>query len=204
MDSVVLVVADTVSGARKGMGWKIPDIPGMEKLDIYIAPLPQMVDYLLAKYIDNSVHLFSGISGFDYIYKAFKASLKYDVRRALVVESPNTFAFGRANGKPLWLHRIKWQIKEHKNVKAFDYVFAMGEDASAFYRRINKEWKVIPFSYCTQTSENTAFYPPPSNSDPAGLRFCFVGSLSPWKAVDLLLEADKALKEQVEEVFQSL
>lgn len=57
MDSVVLVVADTVSGARKGMGWKIPDIPGMEKLDIYIAPLPQMVDYLLAKYIDNSVHL---------------------------------------------------------------------------------------------------------------------------------------------------
>ena len=81
-------------------------------------------------------------------------SLKYDVKRGMISERPDTFKYGLANGKPLWLHRIRFFIQDRSYARHIQYVFAMGDDAVSYFRSVWKSWEVFPFAYCTDRLKN--------------------------------------------------
>ena len=186
VDKVAIVTGCAMEKTRKEMGWDVTSVVGLRECDIHISPPLQVIGHLLAERTTDSIHLFSGIRGFGFVFSVFRKSLSFNVKRGLIVERPNTFAFGHPNGKPLWLHRLRWQLQDRKYFPMIDYVFAMGEDAVSFFRSLNHRWKVFPFAYCTKQID-TGIQMDEFNKSETG--FCFVGSLSWRKNVALLLEA---------------
>ncbi len=153
VDTVDIIVGERLSSNRKLMGWELPqkmDEEGyISVCNIYIHPNSSEIDFILSKRISESVHLFSGIRAFKYVFNAFKASLKYSVRRGIITERPNTFAFGLTNGKPLWLHKISFWLQDRKYIPYIHYIFAIGRECDNYYSSISKNWKIFPFAYCT-------------------------------------------------------
>lgn len=192
VNKVVIVAEETINKSRKDMGWDIASLPGLDKCDVYVSPSPQQVEQLLCTNPENSYHLFSGIRGFHFVFQAFQCSLKYNLKRGLITERPNTFAFGHANGKPLWLHRIRFLIQDRKYAPHIQAVFAMGNDAVKYFHSVWKQWDIFPFSYCTYNEDFTNSLPttthPSSNID-----FIYVGSLSWRKAVLDILKAQNRI-----------
>lgn len=185
VNQVIIAVPYTVNSSRKAMGWNIEGIPNSPKLNIYINPDKQTIDRLLKEAPENSYHFFSGIRGFKFIFEAFKQSLKYNIKRGLITERPNTFGFGLKNGKPLWLHKIRFFLQDKKFIQYITYVFAMGDDAVKYYQSISSEWKVFHFAYCTQiNNENYSLSESGSYAN-----FAFLGSLEWWKAPHDILKA---------------
>lgn len=188
VDEVVVVASESISDKRRDMGWDYANYG--DGTQIILSPTDDIIEELFSKDQSNSVHLFSGLRGFPFVFTAFKKSLGYNVRRGLITERPNTFKFGVAWGKPLWLHWLRWQIQDRQFYKYIDYVFAIGEKAQDFFNSLNKDWIVIPFMYCTKEKE----YIDCSHS--GGLSACFVGSLSWWKNVKGLLRAVNTQSEE--------
>lgn len=173
VDEVVVVAEEAISVERKGMGWQLGNYTGLDKCKVYVNPHDKLIDSIFAERPTESFHFFGGIRGFAFVFKCLKFSLHYPVRRGMISERPNTFAFGRANGKPLWLHRIRFFLQDRRYAKHIDTVFAMGEKAVDYFRKVNRDWTVHPFMYCTQSSERSF---PVGQTGPA--KFIFVGSLS--------------------------
>lgn len=94
VSQVIIAVSYTVNSSRKVMGWNIVETPKSPKLRIYIDPDKQIIEKLLKEEQENSYHFFSGIRGFKFVFEAFKQSLKYNIKRGLITERPNTFGFG--------------------------------------------------------------------------------------------------------------
>ena len=179
VDKVIIATGEAVSVVRKEMGWEVAQIPGLDRCEVYLNPIPQTIDFLLSDCPDSSYHLFSGIRGFQFVFDAFKKSLKYNLKRGLITERPYTFAFSRSNGKPLWLHRLRFFVQDRKFVPYIHYVFAMGMDAVGYFQSLCKNWKVFPFAYCTNCCELSQLE---SSHNQSGICFLFIGSLSKRKA----------------------
>lgn len=190
VDSVVIAAGETVNEVRKRMGWDITTFPGLDKCEIYIAPTSQTIEHLLSQSLEDSYHLFSGIRGFEFVFDAFTRSLKYKLRRGLITERPNTFAFGQANGKPLWLHRIRFFLQDRKFAPHIQSVFAIGDDAVDYFRSVWKQWIVYPFAYCTDSAEQTQCNSTLLRNETC---FVFVGSLSWRKATMDILRANSLI-----------
>lgn len=184
VDEVVVVADETISDSRKEMGWSVEDYPGLERCIIETHPEDCRIRDILSYRMSDSWHLFSGIHGFPYLFHCLKTSMEYPVRRGIISELPNTFAFGRKNGKPLWLHRLRFFFQDRKYAKRIDKVFAMGRRAASYFKSVNNNWDVYPFMYCTEKQEGTCF---PVGEEP--MKFIFVGSLSYWKAPEVLSSA---------------
>lgn len=191
-DHDVTVVAPRVAyGERAAMGWN--ENEGEEsKVKILINPSDEVVEKLfVGQNIDNQsqtgvVALFSGISAFPEVHHWFRLSLGKNLKRGIITEAPYTF------DKPLWMHKLRFELKDRRFVKCFDYVFAIGEDCAKYYGGRSKHWKVVPFMYCTKP---VVVDEPFDRSD--ALKVCFVGSLDKRKNVSLLLEAVKRLPASV-------
>lgn len=184
VDDVVVVAGETINAKRTKMGWMLGDYPGLDRCKVYVIPHDKIIDSLLQERMADSVHLFSGIHGFAFVFKCLKMSLAYPLRRCLITELPNTYAYGVANGKPLWLHSLRFVLQDRKYAKHIDTVFAMGSKAAEYFRGINKKWNVFPFMYCTQPMRRLR-----SIGQTGSARFIFVGSLSYWKAPMALSKA---------------
>lgn len=186
ISQVVIAAPCTISTSRKAMGWDVGSIPKSSKLDIFINPSEKFIDELLKKDQENSYHFFSGIRGFQFVFNAFLKSLKYSVKRGIITERPYTYGFGLKNGKPLWLHRIRFLLQDRKFIPYIDYVFAMGEDAVKYYHSLSSKWQVFHFAYCTEikNTRNSSL----SDLDPS-TRFVFLGSLEWRKAPKDILKA---------------
>lgn len=183
VDEVVLAVEKSMTVERKEMGWEVPKYNGLEKCKVYIAPSPKIILNLLRNRQEDSWHLFSGIRGFRFVYDAFQKSLAFNIRCALITERPNTYAFGRANGKPLWLHKIRYLTQDRKNIKHVEKVFAMGTQAVDFFRGLRSGWKVHPFLYCTSSVAN-------ADASLGGItKMMFVGSLNLRKSTETLISS---------------
>lgn len=186
VDEVVVCAGEAINRIRKDMGWDTTSYPGLDKCKVYLAPTSQTVERLIQARIEDSYHLFSGIRGFQFVFDCFKRSLKYNLKRGLITERPNTYAFGHANGKPLWVHRLRWLLQDRYYISKVNSVFAMGLDAAKFFKGLTNKWNVFSFGYCTiewnniHNSEGSAMTTHP-------LRVAFVGGLSWWKSVDTLL-----------------
>lgn len=189
IDSVVVVVGETINKNRMVMGWDETSIPGLEKCELFIHPSDDVIHSILSYRFSESCHLFSGIRGFVFVFNAFKLSLQYDTKRAIITERPNTYAFGYANGKPLWLHRLRWLTQDYKYIQKVDYVFAMGEAAADFFQSLSHHWMVFPFGYCTYDNSNSLLIIDEQVKcmQIQTLRVVYVGGLSLRKSVDTLL-----------------
>jgi len=207
---------------RAAMGWPKTWTSSTEKMSVEIWKEP-FIDtnfraLLRGKNGEQIICLFSGITAFPEVEAWFKESLKYNVKRGIITEAPYTY------NKPLWLHKVKFLLKDYRYVKYFDYVFAIGEECEKYYKGWSKRWKVVPFLYCTKaqsarkreahedcvrrskahegagltkaTHENEE--PQPSffrhRASAFVLEICFVGSLDRRKNVAVLLEALSLIK----------
>jgi len=190
VESVDIITGETVSQERQQMGWLDPvtggGISGLSRCNVYICPNQQTIECLLSKKTEESIHLFSGIRGLAFVYHAFLTSLDFKIRRGIITERPNTFAFGLANGKPLWLHKLRFMIQDRKYIPYIDYIFAIGEECADYYRSISKQWKVVPFAYCVADTQT------PLPEILGGV--LFVGSLSVRKNAGLLLKAASKMR----------
>lgn len=182
VDEVVVTAGNELTDDRKEMGWQIGSYPGLERCKVYINPNAHVIGALLWERTEDTWHVFSGMRGFPYVYKCLTMSMKYRLQRAMISELPNTFAFGRANGKPLWLHRLRFRMQDRKLAPAISRVFAMGSRAVRYFESVHKDWRVFPFLYCTQPAD-TGAAAPAAGSAP---KFIFVGSLSYRKAPDTI------------------
>ncbi len=186
VDDVTVVAGEAVRQARRSMGWDLPSFAGLEHCKVFIAPDDSEVDKLLSERKDDSIHLFSGIRGYAFVFSALKRSLKHEVARGLIVELPTTYALGRSNGKPLWLHRLRFMLMDMKYARHVKYVFAIGREAVGYYGSLLRGWKVFPFGYCTKMPELPDAFEDAPKGDAS---FAFAGSLSRLKSVNTLIAA---------------
>lgn len=177
VDEVVIAVGETVSEARKKMGWQIEPFQGFDKCKVYICPHDVIINSLLEERSGESYHLFSGIRADAFVFKCLCMSMKYKLHRGMITERPNTYNFkwNIVNGKPYWMHRIRFFIQDKKFAKRMEHVFAIGFGADTYFKSLGLRWKVHPFCYCTK------FIPGYSNITHAVPQYIFVGSLSPRK-----------------------
>ena len=147
VDEVVIVAGETVSDARKKMGWAIGMFYGLERCKVYIAPQNGIIESLLALRQNESLHFFSGIHADAFVFKCLSLSMKFDLHRGMITERPNTYNFrwNIRNGKPYWMHRLRFFIQDRKYAKKMEYVFAMGMEAVYYYKSLGLGWKVYPF-----------------------------------------------------------
>lgn len=174
VDEVVIVAGETLSSLRKRMGWNIETIKGLDKCKVYITPHTSIIESLLSKRTNDSYHLFSGIRADAFVFKCLDMSMKYTLHRGMITELPNTYNFkwNIANGKPFWMHRLRFFIQDRKYAKKMEHVFAMGEEAVNYFKSLGLGWKVHSFCYCTQSTTGS------SDIQHSAPQYAFVGSLS--------------------------
>ena len=186
---------------RAAMGWPVQWTSSTEKMTIKIVEDKEWnIGSILSepsasdnsssssssKYLTNSnICFFSGITAFKEVEAWFKQSLKFHVKRGIITEAPYTY------DKPLWMHKIKFLLKDYTYIKYIDYIFAIGEDCAEYYKSWSKRWKVVDFLYCTNTEQ----LPSTTKVLDDALNLCFVGSLDRRKNVKVLLEALALLKD---------
>lgn len=185
VDSVVIVVPYELDISRKEMGWQVNSSLDLLSCEIIVNPSENDIECLLSERENDSWHLFSGIRGFKFVFDVFKKSLNYSVKRGIITERPNTFFCGNANGKPLWLHKMRFFLQDYKYISSIKVIFAIGDDAVNYYKSLSSKWRVVPFCYVTEICNDDLV-------EVGGeIRFGFVGSLSWWKAPMNILKAIK-------------
>lgn len=152
VDEVVVVAGETVSGARKEMGWSVAQYEGLDKCKVYVHPHDKIIESLFADRQDDSHHLFSGIRADRFVFKCLQMSMAFHLKRGIITERPNTYDFKRniPNAKPYWMHRIRFWLQDRTYAKRIQTVFAMGHEAVEYFKSLGMKWQVFPFCYCTQ------------------------------------------------------
>lgn len=191
VDEVVVVAGETVSDSRKQMGWSIRMFKGLERCKVYINPHYDIIESLLVLKPNESLHFFSGIHADAFVFRCLNLSMKYDLNRGMITERPNTYNFkwNIRNGKPYWIHRLRFLIQDRKYAKKMEHVFAMGMETVNYFKSLGLGWKVHPFCYCTQVVPKISDIA--KSSSP---QYVFVGSLSPRKDPISLVRAFSTIK----------
>lgn len=191
VDEVVVVAGETVSDSRKQMGWSLKMFKGLERCKVYINPHYDIIESLLVLKPNESLHFFSGIHADAFVFRCLNLSMKYDLNRGMITERPNTYNFkwNIRNGKPYWIHRLRFLIQDRKYAKKMEHVFAMGMETVNYFKSLGLGWKVHPFCYCTQVVPKISDIA--KSSSP---QYVFVGSLSPRKDPISLVRAFSTIK----------
>ena len=184
VDEVVVVAEVDVPPERRQMGWDSLYDANNRSCRIYLHPGDDDIRRLLDQRAAESWHIFMGIRAFGYVFHCLRLSMDYPVRRAMMSERPNTYALGLANGKPLWLHRLRFMLRDRRYAGHIERVFAIGAMAADYFGSVSKHWQVSRFAYCTETPVIAT--PPPHDQR---LRLLFAGSLEWHKAPLTLLKS---------------
>lgn len=180
IESVYLIVPRTDYVVRKDMGWDSTHLLDNTSIQLWLRPKDEQIIQLL-KETKDVVCLFSGIRSFADVFRWFKLSLSYNVKRGIITEPPNVYLT-----KPLFLHYARFLFQDYKYIKYIHYVFAFGDLAVNYYRFWSKKWKVIPFAYCTDNMHVLECEYVIKNEN---LKIVFVGSLTRNKNVISILKA---------------
>lgn len=192
---VIVNASEEISSARQQLGWNERALS--ENLRININPSEVLVEKIFGEKKEISLHFFSGIRGFEFVYKVFLMSLKFSLRRGIITEMPLTFYKGCKNGRPLFLHKLRFYMQDYKYIKDIEYIYTIGSECYDYYSSLNKHWKVIPFVYCTDLPDFTNIQ---GSSDK--LQFIFVGNMTTRKNPFIILKAIERLNEQFEDKFE--
>lgn len=186
-----IVVSNDINPERKEMGWDAI-IPGIERCKLYVNIDDDTIDELIRTDPENSFHMFSGLNAYPHVYRPFLMSLKYPVRRGVTSERPFTYACGCDWVKPLWMHRLRFWMRNYSIMDKIDTILEIGKDSSDYYRSLYNKWNVYSFAYCTRENNEMRI----ESLDPTVLQVIYVGSLSLRKSVITLLKAVRVLKEK--------
>ncbi len=181
VEKVYLIAPRVDYDERKNMGWNSELLTKETEIEVHICPDVEQIDKWMQQNIAHTVHLFSGIRGDYEVFCYFLQSLKYPLKRGFIIEPPYTY------NKPLWAHYVRFFLQDRKFIRDFDYVFAIGTDAVAYYRKWSKHWKVVPFVYCTEQPCLLPELAPRRTSEILALTF--VGHLCRRKNVKVGLKA---------------
>lgn len=182
---VVVIAAEATTHERKSMGWREEQKVMVDSLSVMVAPSQPEIESLLSECEgEDTWCMFSGINAFPKVASWLRLSLKFAVRRGIIIEAPYVYEY------PLWMHAVRFALKDWKFVKYLEKVFLMGDTYVPYYRMWSNRWQVIPFMYCTEWKER-AFILPYKNRK---LRLLFVGSLDKRKNVQCLLRASNKLQ----------
>lgn len=169
---------------RKNMGWEVKK--QTEGVEIIISPTEKEIQKIFNDNQQNSIHFFSGIRADKFVFKCFKQSLLYSVKRGIITEPPFDFKI------PLFLHRIRFLLCDYKYISKIDFVFGMGDKAVDYYKSWSKKWEVFLFGYSTENLNQFNDSLRTINN----IRLVYVGSLIKLKNVILLLKALSRLKDK--------
>lgn len=175
---VHLIVPRTDYVERKEMGWDSTHLLEGTLIRLWLKPTDEQIVQLL-KEMEEAVCLFSGIRADTDVFRWFKLSFAYMVRRYIITEPPLLY------GKPLWIHYLRFFIQDYKYVSYIDGVFGFGDMAVRYYRSISTHWDVFPFQYVTETVKRTLPFPS------GKVKLLFVGSLIHRKNVQIVIDALK-------------
>ena len=164
---------------RSEMGWDGNEYINLPSINVIIKPIDNQIKNIL--YENKCVCLFSGLRADKLIFKWFKLSLSYDIKRYIISEPPFIY------NKPLILHYIRFYLFDYKYIKYINGVFAIGDLAYKYYSNISKKWNVYPFQYVTESLNR--YKPIPKGN----VKFIFVGSLIKRKNVKIILKAIKGI-----------
>lgn len=182
IEQVTVVAPCETLHERTSLGWSSPAAASAGNLSVLVAPADRQVEALLQT---TDVALFSGITAFPQLKSWLDMSMRFPVRRGCITEAPLTCSLDDGIPKPLWLHRLRFLLKDYRYARHFDRLFAIGPDAISYYRSWSLPWKVVPFLYCTRfidTQDESQTFDGP-------IRILFVGELSRRKDVMTLLKA---------------
>lgn len=175
---VHLIVPRADYVVRKEMGWDSTHLLEGTLIRLWLKPTDEQIAQLL-KETKGAVCLFSGIRADKDVFRWFRLSLVYTVRRYIITEPPLVY------GKPLWMHYLRFFIQDYKYVSHIDGIFGFGDMAVRYYRNISKQWDVFPFQYVTENVKRTLPFPS------GKVKLLFVGSLIHRKNVPVVMEALK-------------
>lgn len=162
---------------RIDMGWDSRNLLRGTSIICKIAPSDEEISEIL-EINKKSYCLFSGIRADTDVFRWLKMSLKYDVKRYIITEPPLTYK------KPLWMHYIRFFLRDYKYIKSINGIFGFGQDAVNYYKNISKKWKVFPFQYVTETNKRQSV-----GHLNGKLKLLYVGSLTHRKNVSIVLKA---------------
>lgn len=183
-ERICIVVPESDMQSRVDMGWErqLNKAKSSDKIEIIVSPSDNEVKGLFALYTNKGkvYCFFSGITSFVQVHRWLDISLKYNVVRNIITEAPLIY------NHPLWMHRMRFVLKDYKYVRHFENVFIMGDEYVDYYKFWSRKWNVYPFMYCTEWKSRERDIVEANN-----LKILFVGSLSHRKNVRLLLDASK-------------
>jgi len=183
VDEVLFVSPRVTYSERSSMGWSMDDYTSLNvNLKIYISPKDEDVDAIYKKYEGGAVYcLYSGINDFSELAHWMQMGLGYKVKRGIITERPNVYW-----NKPLWLHKLRFLFRSQKYVKYFDYVFCIGGLAIDYYSCFSKQWKLVPWGYCTECNEEQTVR---ECAEDSPLKMVFVGTVNNNKNVISVVRA---------------
>jgi len=183
VEKVILITPVKQNKEREKLGWSV-SYKETDKFNIIINPDTNQINSILSQYQENSHHFFSGIRAFPFVFNSFKISLKYNIKRSIIVESPFFYK------KPPFLHYIRQLLFDYKYYKFIYSFYAMGSSACKWYSKLYKG-PIINFKYCTGNALPP--FNPPRNST---LKLVFVGSFIKRKNIEIVIKALSKLKEK--------
>lgn len=184
VDEVVFCAPCTLDGERIKLGWSSKETTGSDNLRILISPSDELIRSMLENRQEETVHVFSGIRPYKFVFSAFLQSLNYNVKRVLISEGPYTFAMGYEGMKPLWMHKIRFLLRDRKYVPYLHCIFGMGQDAVDYFKSVvNDKVAVYDFCYCTESILSNV------QKFDSEKRIIFIGNLCRRKGVDTLIKS---------------
>lgn len=171
---------------RIDMGWNASDSMTDNKVHFLIDPSDDRVEELLKTHEGTDTHcVFAGINAFKQVARWLHMSLGYNVKRDVMTEPPMIYE------KPLWMHGIRFALRDWILTRHIDNVFVTGDRFVKYYKAWNRRWKVWPFMYCTDLKTQLPEAERPKDDK---LHLIYVGELCHRKNVKVLIKALSLIK----------
>ena len=171
-----------IPGWRSEMGWVMPDYG---KAHVSVGLTETMADSVVREAGPQAIHVFSGISAYPQIQRAFVQS-SASRRKGIMSECPPREGL---RGRARW---AAGKVNHLRYSRQIGFVLGMGDHAGIWYRSLGyAPEKVFDFAYYPPLPESASSGTGAvkSNFWQSGTRLLFIGQLIPRKGVDLLIAA---------------
>lgn len=183
VSDIILVVEKEITSERYQSGW---DLPEMGNAKVIISPSDEQIKKIIKKDTDY-IHVFAGINAYSMVYKAFKISLKYPVKRIVRVEAYNSKGI---RGVGLFL---KYLFYINYYAKHIHILMPMGEMGVKAYEKIGfDKGRIIQWGYFVREYSKDECCYEDVLEKPSIL---FVGSIDKRKNILKLVDLCKRIKD---------
>lgn len=128
---VDLVVSHQLDDSRRKQGWSIPNL-GM--VNIIITPNETALRTIINT---DSIHVFSGISAFPFVYRAFKKSIKKGSTIGVILEPFDD------KGILGLIRKLKYALLRIRYASSIDFILTTGEKGRICYESVGFKKEII-------------------------------------------------------------